>query len=200
MDLSTGEGRPIFDIETLSPRSERTRRFAEYWSSLPKDGLVPRRSDFDPTAVPDLLPRMIMHEMVDRKRLHLRLVGTALVERYGMDITGRDYLEFVPGERRPIALSAMLKAIDQPAGMLVYMNIKTVAGRVCLAESLGLPLTQGPEKPTIILFHSDEIENYGHHPKSDHQLKHFAVSQRHYLDLGNGVPDPDPNEQFVRVE
>lgn len=188
-------------LSELKPANPDTTAFAEYWLSLPREnGLVPHRRDFDPTAIPRLLPRLIMHEVIDRKRLHLRLVGTKLVERYGMDITGRDYLDFVPDDRKESAITAMNAAIDRPAGMLVGMNIKTTEGRVYRAESLGLPLTQGADRPPLYIFHSAEAENYGYMFERDGALKHFGVSERVFLDIGAGVPAPIEGERKITVD
>lgn len=184
-------------IQEFQPLDPLNRRFADYWLSLPRRNLVPARADFDPSEVPELLPHMIMHELIDRRRSRLRLVGTALVERYGMDITGRDYLEFVPPERREIAMNGLLRAVEQPAGMRVLMNIRTSTGRACLAESFGLPLSQPEGRPPILLFHSIEIENYGHGIVDDGRLEHFGVSERTYIDIGNGVPESDPTEPMT---
>jgi len=118
-------------IEELSGIDPLNLRFVEYWLSLPRDpGGIPLRMDFDPTEVPDLLPRFIMHEIRDRSRLHVRLLGTELVRRYGMDVTGKNYLEFVPEGRRSQSLEAMLVIVDFPAGVLTRMNVRTTRGRM----------------------------------------------------------------------
>ncbi len=190
-------GKSALKLSDFKPVSPDNDAFIQYWLSLPKDGLVPRRRDFDPAAIPKLLPRIILHEIIDRERLHLRLVGTMLVERYGMDITGKNYLDYVPEERREPALRAMNLAVEYPAAMAVRMNIKSAAGRICQAESVGLPMTQGPDKNPLIIFHSVEVENFGHLGNSEGVLKHFGVSGRTYLDIGAGVPPQDPDEKII---
>ena len=67
----------------------------QYWDSLRRGGRLPSRKDFDPArAPPRILPNLILMEPMrepetSRRRLWLRLVGTALVDTYRREITGR---------------------------------------------------------------------------------------------------------------
>ncbi|NMM46285.1 PAS domain-containing protein [Rhodospirillaceae bacterium KN72] len=188
--------------QQISDIHPRNKDFADYWLSLPRDGLIPSRADFDPTDVPRLLPRFILHEVQDRKRIYIRLCGTALVRRHGADITGRDYLEFVPEERRAKALRGLLAAIDHPAGMIARMVIRTADGTAVPVESLGLPLLGKPdsvtgERPVLMLFHSVENVPLSYDPTTRTHLEEFGLSERIYLDIGNGTPAPFADEVYV---
>lgn len=183
-------------LEDFSDINPLNRRFAEYWLSLPRQTDVPMRKDFDPAAVPRLLPRFLMHEIRDRSRLHIRLCGTGLVQRYGMDITGRDYLDFVPEARRAHSLEAMLAMTDWPAGCLTRMNVRTTAGRVLQTESLGLPLSLGDGRPPLVLFHSHEDRSFGFAREPGERLEHTSLRERIFLDIGNGTPPPIAGETY----
>jgi hypothetical protein len=103
-----------FDVSIV--RSERIRRLNEYWQVKAK-GRVPSRSDIDPVDVRELLPNLLMIDMLgDPARFRFRLVGTRVVQYTGFDFTGRcldelvfqgrDFLEQcyrrMLAERRPI--------------------------------------------------------------------------------------------------
>lgn len=82
-----------FDVAIV--RSERIHRLNEYWQAKAK-GKVPSRSDVDPVDVRELLPNLMMIDMVgDPVRFRYRLVGTRVVQYTGFDFTGRCLDEMV---------------------------------------------------------------------------------------------------------
>ena len=103
-----------FDVSIV--RSERIRRLNDYWQAKAR-GKVPSRSDIDPVDVRELLPNLLMIDMLgDPVRFRFRLVGTRVVQYTGFDFTGRcldelvfqgrDFLEQcyhrLLAERRPV--------------------------------------------------------------------------------------------------
>lgn len=103
-----------FDVSIV--RSERIRRLNDYWQAKAR-GKVPSRSDIDPVDVRELLPNLLMIDMLgDPMRFRFRLVGTRVVQYTGFDFTGRcldelvfqgrDFLEQcyhrLLAERRPV--------------------------------------------------------------------------------------------------
>ncbi|MEJ2122712.1 MAG: PAS domain-containing protein [Alphaproteobacteria bacterium] len=67
-------------------------RFLEYWRSKCREGRLPARADIDPVDLPDMLPGIIIIEVVDeaeRRRYRFRLFGTAHVEFNQRDLTGK---------------------------------------------------------------------------------------------------------------
>lgn len=92
-------------------RSPRVAAFHEYWCSLaptlapgsPRG--LPRRADFDPAEIAQLLPYVMIVDLEDEDsgsprvapfRIRYRLVGTAVVKFSGLDFTGAylDELDF----------------------------------------------------------------------------------------------------------
>lgn len=72
-----------------------------YWRGKCRNGRLPRRRDIDPTEIPQLLPHLLITELVDDgRRLRYRLAGTAVVAAYGGELTGRYCDEVCPPERR----------------------------------------------------------------------------------------------------
>jgi len=77
-------------LELPQVRSQRVHRLHKYWrSKAGAQGSVPRRSDIDPTELPDLLPNLMLVD-VERNplRFRYRLVGTRIVDFAYHDFTG----------------------------------------------------------------------------------------------------------------
>jgi len=71
-----------------------------YWRAKSGARAMPRRSDIEPTEIPRLLPNLQITEIVDGgKRIRYRLVGTAIVEAYANELTGKHYDEIFSGKR-----------------------------------------------------------------------------------------------------
>jgi len=82
-----------FDVSIV--QSERIRKLDDYWQAKAK-GKVPSRSDIDPVDVRELLPNLMMIDVIgDPVRFRYRLVGTRVVQYTGFDCTGRCLDEMV---------------------------------------------------------------------------------------------------------
>lgn len=82
-----------FDVSIV--HSQRIHKLNSYWLTK-ADGKVPSRSDIDPVDVRELLPNLMMIDMLgDPPRFRYRLVGTRVVQYTGFDFTGRCIDEMV---------------------------------------------------------------------------------------------------------
>lgn len=89
--LATDAGIWRTDERAVTPDAvpePQLRSFHEYWCSLAPKAGWPRRSDFDPVAIPRLLAYMLLTEWCSDGGIRVRLTGTHLVERIGSDPTG----------------------------------------------------------------------------------------------------------------
>jgi hypothetical protein len=119
--------RPLDDVTTTTQesahsfdpsivQSQRIHRLYAYWREKAAGG-VPARAEFDPVDVRELLPNLMMLDVLgDPLRFRYRLVGTRVVQYTGFDFTGRyldemvfqgrDFMEecyqLVLRERRPV--------------------------------------------------------------------------------------------------
>ncbi len=79
-------------------RHPRFRRLAAYLASKAPPGKLAGRRHIDPLEIPDLLPHLMLVDVVPQEtgppRFRLRLVGTEVVEIQGSDKTGQ-YVEDV---------------------------------------------------------------------------------------------------------
>jgi hypothetical protein len=96
LDSSTTTAQEVassFDVSIV--HSQRIRTLNEYWLAKAK-GKVPSRSDIDPVDVRELLPNLMMVDIVGSPpRFRYRLVGTRVVQYTGFDFTGRCIDEMV---------------------------------------------------------------------------------------------------------
>lgn len=131
------------------------QKLHDCWQGLRRGGDLPRRSDFDPVTVPDLLPDLYLIDiepMADGiRRYRYRLVGTGNVERFGRDNTGL-WLD---------------EAVEEPhlSGFLeIYNRVADSAEPVCEAltavhtqriyleyQRLLLPLASDGKTPDMLL-------------------------------------------------
>lgn len=78
------------------------REFYDYWSQCRNNRAIPRRKDIDPVDIPQLLPSLMLLEVHPAPHgdyhFWFRLVGTAICDIAGTDLTGRWLHEmFYPG-------------------------------------------------------------------------------------------------------
>ncbi len=176
-------------LQGLEVVDESTCLFAEYWASLPKVDLIPPREAFRPEEVPRLLPNIVIHELVSPEIVRLRLVGSAVVDDYGQDITGRNYLDFVERERRPKASRSLFLTCAHPAGMLALLRSVSRAGRVMLRESIALPFRGDAGVPNLAYAYSSSARERAYSSLDLDELQVMSVARRDYFDIGAGVPD-----------
>jgi hypothetical protein len=93
------------------PTSERIRALAAYWQSKRAGRAMPRRADIDPTEIPANLPNIFLLDVLPDGDYRYRLMGTALVNGTGRDLTGR-LLSEVHGPR-PEAYGQLKALFDQ---------------------------------------------------------------------------------------
>jgi hypothetical protein len=91
----------------------RIRALHDYWRSIhPAEGL-PGRAHFDPLDVPKLLPHLWLVDVEqDPFQFRFRLIGTAVAEAIGEDLTGRYLGEAFENFRGSDALHALLEVVS----------------------------------------------------------------------------------------
>ena len=176
----------------LKFESSRCQRLHDYWWELKRacEQAVPKKSDFNPAAVKNILPHILMHDLGIPGRSILRLVGTGIVDRMGFDPTGKDYVEFVSEDRKESAYQELFKTASFPCGMKVIIEGRYESGQIHVSESLGYPLIADNDDRPLMVFVDDVIEKIEWHQKADKQVEYYKVRQRDYIDIGFGIPLP----------
>ena len=85
---------------------------------------MPARSDLDPAEIPILLPFVLLVEKAAGDRLRYRLVGTAVVNEVGRDLTGDFVGSYVSGAKS----AARMKAIYERALTRLHPVFATLSG------------------------------------------------------------------------
>lgn len=120
----------------------KLRSLYAYWSAKRGGRTMPARADIDPVDMPALLPHLMLVTVAgDPPRFRFRLVGTEIVARYGMELTGRDLANVDLGSE----LGAVRLQYEETAREAVptYCRhaIETGAGKHLRYERLLLPLS-----------------------------------------------------------
>ena len=143
-------------------------KFRSYWQTLVgARGALPARRDFDPTAVPDLLPSLLLVEMRAADgggalRHRVQLAGTRIAAAMGADIAGYD-LESLPREDGARALAAGVDlclaqrrpipgeftVVSGPAGWVA--RVGRIAGFRFLAAPFCEPHAAASAAPTVAM-------------------------------------------------
>ncbi len=141
-----------FERDALQPR---LRLIYDYWSGKCGDGRLPRRQDLDPLEIPThCLPWMMILERVDepsRVRWRFRLVGTALVEQRGHDVTGKFVDEVTDGQQRRHLLELFDLFLESRRPVFEYSEIPRFSKEIAPLNSLVLPLSSCGEVPDAAL-------------------------------------------------
>jgi hypothetical protein len=78
-------------VANLSSWHPKIRALYDHWLSIhPGGGALPGRRDFDPMAVPLLLPHILLLDVEGKPpRFRYRVIGTRMVDALGRDLTGQ---------------------------------------------------------------------------------------------------------------
>ncbi|WP_373089934.1 PAS domain-containing protein [Sneathiella sp.] len=138
--------------------TEDAKEFADYWQSLSDKGPVPRKSHFDPTKIVSLLPFIAIYDVVSPDEIVCRLAGTALVEHFGQEVTGRNLLDFYqPGIREETG-RIMDEMTTEPCGIIVELVGTARSGRTASSLAIGFPLLDDDDQCNRLVFYSSRFE------------------------------------------
>lgn len=143
------------NIRWGSPEAER---FAKYWRSLAPAPFIPRRSSFDPIWIAPLLPGITMYEIISPDEIVCRLAGTALVDHFGLEMTGRNFLDFWPGEHRRKVADVLMECVRRPCGVLSKIVTRSAGGKIETNTSVGFPLLDERDVCCRMVFYSNDFQ------------------------------------------
>lgn len=176
-------------LSALNGANELSINFARYWLSLDAVDLVPGRAHFTPESIPGLLPHLGIHELISPDFIKLRLVGSAIVDDYGREITGHNYLDFVEPNRRAKASRALHLVCEHPSIMIAHLSSTTVGGGALTRESIALPMRNDEGAVNLIYFCSTPARERTTYFDEREELRVATVLDRRFIDIGVGVPD-----------
>jgi hypothetical protein len=154
-------------------RSAISHEFEAFWRGLPRDGAVPHRRHFEPKSAARFLPNLVLMETVvdGAGSFHLRLVGTAIEARIQRNLSGCDYLDFLPGEFRQGAIDSARTIAERPCGLWQITPLHYARGFSQNCELTMFPLRGDNGVPLILAcldWRDDLVVPAGPHEKLLH--------------------------------
>ncbi|RED52160.1 PAS domain-containing protein [Aestuariispira insulae] len=162
--------------------------FFNYWNGLRDDSLVPSRRSFLPEEIPQLLGSFILVELISDDEILTRLAGSQVVENFGFDPKGVNYLDFVDQSRRHLASMNIWTTHRQPCGVWALTEQHYPEGKAVRSEMLGLPLDgDGISGPLVLFLRHAVSKPQFLHKKPGHQPTNNILDLK-FIDIGAGVP------------
>jgi hypothetical protein len=169
--------------------SERALAFGRHYEALMTPGRLPLRSEFDVARLSSVIESFVILEPEPGGAVRIRLAGGHEVARYGFEVTGRDYLDFVPPWRRDAARAGFLPMVRTPCGMRTLIVSQRSSGRVVSNEALGLPFRCDRTGAVHLVFQSNDLAEPAPRYGEPETLEvHLDVPERRYIDVGFGLP------------
>jgi hypothetical protein len=114
-----------------------------YWIQKRGDRLLPSRRDIDPIEIPrKVLPNVQLIDVIDGgARFRYRLIGTATVDAYGEDFTGRYPDEMFPPTLRDFIHDIYGKVCTWKAPLFLKNRYVTAKGFKLASKRIYMPLS-----------------------------------------------------------
>jgi hypothetical protein len=127
---------------------------ADYWTGRRRGRLIPDRDGIDPLDLsPAIWPNLLLSEPVAGSTAwRYRLVGSAHVERYGFDFTGKTTAEIMQGSYLDYMNSIYATACGRALPVYSESVFRWDAQGFAMTRRLMLPLSRGiPDQPAVVL-------------------------------------------------
>lgn len=122
-------------------RDARLGRFLDGWLRFRGDRPMPRRRDIDPSAFPELLPKIYLYEAYDRddtgRQFRCVLAGEDIHQAWNGAIMGRDIVEMFDAQDLPRITLRWSFILDHPAALHGFQR---EPGSTTSAERILLPV------------------------------------------------------------
>jgi hypothetical protein len=123
-----------------------------YWFSKRGNRVMPSRSDINPVEIPVLLPFLSLVDKVEGQ-FRYRLVGTAVAQQFGHEMTGRPVGFYVTPAEHALAQRRVYERIFSTAQpVFVTGEYRTKLGAIHSVSRLMLPLSDDGEKVNMVIF------------------------------------------------
>lgn len=149
---------PTNVAEVLSPTN---RAFFYYWQSVAMVQRPSRKSAINPAAIPKIIPKLVIYERDAPTVFRVRLMGTHVAKRIGVDLTGRNLLEFFCYAAKAEAQRDLNRIVNEPGGQFLMVRDRFTTGREAWVEILRLPLTDEEGETRFIIGCTEEVKTTG---------------------------------------
>ncbi|HEV2546137.1 MAG TPA: PAS domain-containing protein [Stellaceae bacterium] len=123
-----------------------------YWEERRGSRRMPARRDLDPTDLAAVLPHLQLIDVVPPDRLRYRLVGTALVDTFGHDYTGRFVDELLLGTSRAELITRVFTTVrDTARPVFLQARYFTAKNVDFMTNRIYLPLSENEAEVNMML-------------------------------------------------
>jgi hypothetical protein len=128
------------------------QKLYEYWTDKRGARFAPSRADIHPEEMTSILSHILLIDVVGSPpRFRYRLVGTAFIEAYGREITGRFVDEIDLDDQRDFILADYLGVVRTKEPSLSHWRYTKRDGRFVRYSRLLLPLSRDDSEIDMLL-------------------------------------------------
>lgn len=134
---------PELEIETIAaPTLDPAKVLLDHYTGLRAGGAMPTRAQIDPLDIPRaVLPSVYLLEPTDGYSDWIyRLIGTEIVERFGVDRTGQSLKSFLPPHRAALLIENSNRVVAAGKPMCFRLRPHRTAMQHFYAETMSLPI------------------------------------------------------------
>ena len=132
-------------------RSAKLQRVYDYWKEKRGARRLPARRDLDPLDLTFALGDILLVDVLyDPLRFRFRLDGTNLVQRYGVDMTGKLLDDYPDPEMRALIDASYRDVVARAAPVVRYRDL-LIDNRVFVYEVAILPMTVSGDRVEMLL-------------------------------------------------
>ena len=176
------------DLSTLGFEIGHSRDFLAYWQSLRADGGIPHARQVNPGRIKELLPDLIIFEVLADGTVRYRLTGTRVAERTGLEPTGKSLQELSKPEFGAMISLAFQGVVTQKVGVVTHFTNHYKGGFSGRMEAVILPLLAPEGDPPRVICHWSRDPGVPEHINSLERPTD-RVEDVTIFDLGFGLPD-----------
>lgn len=129
--------------------------------------MLPRKADIDPSAIPKLLPGLVIYERVERSHFRIRLMGTDVVSRIGRDFTGANVLDLTNYAQRDRLGALLNRLLDERLCHHSIVVDRFLSGREARVEIVRLPLLDASGDPRFLITCTEELQTVRYRDADD---------------------------------
>lgn len=122
-----------------------------YWSRIRAGNGVPDQADIDPKALKRLLPYVFLLDARPDGVFTYRLAGTALCERFGVELRDHNFLEHWDRESRAFLATSLYQALRTKTPLCLTSIGATEDCRMIEIETVLMPISFGGKEPERFL-------------------------------------------------
>lgn len=132
--------------------SSRLQQLYGHWREKCGSRTMPILRDINPAEMSEVLPSVFILDVEDDpRRLHIRLAGTGLADKYGEDYTGW-YVDAVDlGKMKDKAIATFFEVADTVTPSCITGQYEKADGRIIRFERLAMPLSKDGLAADIII-------------------------------------------------